>query len=172
MTPWYVVQVMSGQEGRALALIEAQVERAGVKECFIPRYQTQRKVRGAWSNVERPLIPGYLIAVTDTPDKLEGVLWKLPMFAKLLRNEDGFTPLERNEVAWFEAFTHEHDRTVHMSIGVKEGDEVIITSGPLQQHVARITRIDRRRSMAYVRISFLGRMKEVPLGLKVLAKRG
>lgn len=194
MTPWYVVQVRAGQEIRAITLIERraeEVERSEggvqqgesssmpeqaaaplVKECFAPRYRTQQKVRGLWRSVERPLIPGYVIVVTDTPEKLIKVLRGIPMFTKLLRNEARFIPLDRNEVAWFEAFTREHDRTVPLSTAVKEGDTVTITDGPLQQHAATITRIDRRRSMAYVQISFLGRTKEVPVGLKVVAKRG
>lgn len=194
MTPWYVVQVRAGQESHAITLIERRAEEAErseggaqqsegsgtpeqaatplVKECFAPRYRTQQKVRGLWRSVERPLIPGYVIVVTDAPEKLIKVLRSIPMFTKLLRNEVKFIPLDRNEVAWFEAFTHEHDRTVPMSTAVKEGDTVTITDGPLQQHSAMITRIDRRRSMAYVQISFLGRTKEVPVGLKVVARRG
>ena len=181
MTPWYVVQVRAGQEARAMTLIEQRAKEAEsleeaesplVRECFAPRYRTQQKMRGMWRSVERPLIPGYVIVVTGHPDKLIKLLRGIPMFTRLLRNEVKFIPLDRNEVAWFEAFTHEHDRTVPMSTAVKEGDTVTITDGPLQQHPAMITRIDRRRSMAYVQISFLGRTKEVPVGLKVVAKRG
>lgn len=194
MTPWYVVQVRAGQEAHAIALIERRAREAErlegeamlretdgvsdraagalVKECFAPRYRTQQKVRGLWRSVERPLIPGYVIVVTDAPERLIKLLRGIPMFTKLLRNEARFIPLDRNEVAWFEAFTREHDRTVPLSTAIKEGDEVTITDGPLQQHAATITRIDRRRSMAYVQISFLGRTKEVPVGLKVVAKRG
>ncbi len=172
MERWYVVQVSSGKEERTIRMVEQLIDPELVHECFTPCYQTQAKRRGEWAYVKRKLIPGYVILVTDRIEKVEGCLSSIPAFTRLLRNEEGFTPLDGDEVSWISAFTQgSKSRTVAMSTGIKVGDEVIITDGPLKQHATRIVRIDRKRSTAYVEVTFMGRTKEVPLGLKVLAKR-
>lgn len=168
---WYVVQVRAGREEQALSLIRQRAGGDALKECFTPRYRVQQKVRGEWREVERKLIPGYLMAISPSPERLEGVLRGLPVFARLLRNEEGFIPLDKDEVAWIEAFACGRERVVPLSAAVKEGDEVIVTEGPLREHAVRIKRIDRRRSTAYIEVTFLGRVKEVPVGLKIVAKR-
>ena len=43
--------------------------------------------------------------------------------------------------------------------------------GPLKDRWFQVKRIDRRRATAYVEMDFLGRKKEVPIGLMVIAKQ-
>ena len=63
------------------------------------------------------------------------------------------------------------DRVIPLSRAVKEGDEVVVVEGPLKDRWFQVKRIDRRRSTAYVEIDFLGRKKEVPVGLMVVARQ-
>ena len=171
MDRWYVVQVSAGREELVLSFMRQFVVSGVLKDCFVPKYRTQQKIHSVWHEVERSLIPGYVIAVSAQPAKLESELRGVPAFTRLLRNEEGFMPLAKDEAAWFEAFAGGRDHVVAMSSAVKEGDSVTITDGPLREHAACITRIDRRRSTAYVEIRFLGRVKEIPVGLRIVAKR-
>lgn len=176
MDHWYVVQVMSGKESRMVEAIRHAAAKTpdgidcGLKEIFIPRYRTERKVRGVFVPVERPMIPGYVIVVAQNAGKLDLTLRRVRGFTRLLRSECGYEALTPDEVAWFETFLDLADRIVPMSEALKEGDEVLMVDGPLRDHQTKITRIDRRRSLAYVQISILGRTKEVPVGLRILAK--
>ncbi len=172
MTGWYVIQVQTGCEETVAANIRQVASDGVVKECFTPRWQTQQKLRGEWRYVVRNLIPGYVIAVSDAPEKLASSLQLVPGLRKILKSGEKIVPLAADEVEWFNRFTQRGERIVPMSSAIKEGDEVIITDGPLREQCTKITRLDRRRSTAYIEISILGRTKEVPVGLKVVAKRG
>lgn len=168
---WYVIQVPSGKELAIASDISQLAEADVLEECFVPRWETQRKFKGQWRSVVHSLIPGYVIAISSQPEKLQEVLRQISGFTKLLKSGGVVSPLNEEEVAWFQRFTQHEGRIMPLSTGVKVGDQVIVTDGPLKLYQSQIVRVDRRRSTAYVRISILGRTKEVPLGLAVLAKK-
>ena len=117
---WYVVQTVAGREFAVCRLIESLVEDDVLQECFVPRYEVQKQFRGQWRTCTATLFPGYLIVVTDRVDELESQLRRVPAFAWVLSNDGGFVPLERDEVAWIDAFTEKGHRTVGVSEGVIE----------------------------------------------------
>lgn len=82
---WYVVQVTGGTEERMAELIQSVAAPGVLEECFLPRYQTEIKVRGEFRPVEKPLLTGYLFAVTDDPGRLARDLSRLPEFARVLK---------------------------------------------------------------------------------------
>ena len=148
---WYVVQVLGGKEEAMCRLIERMVDNKGVlQECFTPRYETQKKVRGSWKTCRNVLFPGYLIAVTDG---------------------ETFTPLDDKDKAWICAFTEEGNRTVEMSMGVIEGDRVVVTSGPLRGHEGWIKSVNRRKSLAFLEVEMFGRKLKTKVGLGIVARR-
>lgn len=182
MPKWYVVQVRAGQDDAMVRAVERKVAEMAELEAgfaaedvlerlFSPRYETQRKVRGEWRGVSRRLTPGYLVAISRRPDRLQEALYEVPGFARLVRNENGFIPLAPDEVSWMSRLTDGGKRAAPMSSAVKEGDEVVVLDGALFGNVFPVKRIDRHRSTAWVEVTFLGRTKEIPLGLKIIAKK-
>ena len=117
------------------------------------------------------LLPGYVFVVTKNPNALKAQLRRVPRFTRLLGNDDMFTPLNDQEVAFLNAFTQPGKRTVELSTGVVEGDTVIILNGPLMGHDGLIKKIDRHKRLAYLELEMLGRKKTVKFGLEILAKR-
>ena len=168
---WYVVQVVGGQEKRALALIEKLVSVGLLQECFIPQYEVMRRQRGQWRKQVEMLFPGYLIVVTDRPDELVSELYKVPVFTKLLSNNDAFIPLNDQEISFFDAFTSSKHRIVTMSEGVIEGEEIVILKGPLMGQTGLIKKIDRHKRLAYLEVEMMGRKKIVKLGLEIVYKK-
>lgn len=168
---WYVIQVRAGQDDVVLAALMQKAAPGAVKTCFSPKYETQEKTRGQWRYVHRRLTPGYLIAISGDPFALDAACRGISEFARLLRDEKGFIPLADDEVSWLSKFTKDGTRVTPMSTAVKEGDQIVVLEGPLFGNTFSIKRIDRRRSVAYVEVRFLGRTKEVPLGLKIIAKK-
>ena len=79
--------------------------------------------------------------------------------------------MDRDEVAWIGRHALGADRVIPLSKAVKAGDEVVVVEGPLKDRWFKVARIDRRRATAYVEIDFLGRKKEVPIGLMIVAKQ-
>lgn len=166
---WYVVQVIKGREEAMAALIERVVPRDILEECFAPRYATERKVRGVWEPCERDLFPGYIIAITDDPAALERALVQLPEFARVISMGETFVPLSEEEVDLIGGFTKRGSRTVPMSRAVKEGERVMVVSGPLVGHEGLIREINRRKSLAFLEIDLCGRTVGVRMGLGVVS---
>lgn len=159
---WYVIQVKTLYEqqiaSRILqesALIDAQQDREDdplLLECFSPRYITQRKRMGQWRDVERPLLPGYVIAVTSDPAELARRLHRVPYLTRLLRSGETYTPLNAVERTWLDEQTHKNDRVLPMSFGYKVGDRVVVTEGLLVGHEWQITRISRSKCLAHLEL--------------------
>ena len=117
------------------------------------------------------LLPGYLIAVTKNPAQLQMVLKRVPALSKLLKSENAFTPLTRQEVSWLCAFTQKGNRVVDMSEGFTQGGRVVVTSGPLMGYEGQIAHINRRKRTASVKMSMCGRTVEVKLGFHLVKKQ-
>lgn len=167
---WYVIQVMKGREDNMASLIGRVVPKALLQEVFSPKYETEIKVRGRWVPVQKTLLPGYLIAITSDPEGLEAMLSDMPEFARLLAQGNEFVPLAPAEVEVIGSFTAPGKRVVPMSIGVKDGDRVVITAGPLVGHEAMVKEIWRRKSIAILEVNMCGRVVTTRVGLGVLTK--
>lgn len=171
MSSWYVVQVATGREEAMCELIERVAPDGVLEECFTPRFETQKKVRGEWVGVRPVLFPGYLIVVTDRVDELWAALRRMSEFTRLLSVGEAFAPLSDEDRAWLSVFTERGSRTVPMSMGVIEGDRVLVTSGPLMGREALIKRVDRRRSIAYLELEMFGRTLTTKVGLGIVKRR-
>lgn len=165
---WFVIQVSTGAEREACKLILQACDRELVRECFCPMFATQQKVKGAWCDVVKPLLPGYVIAVARDAVALKARLGGVSRFTRLLKMGEGFVPLTSEERGWFCQLTVPGDRTVPMSMGVMEGDRVRVMSGPLVGHEAWITGINRHKSLAFIKIDMFGREIQTRIGLGVL----
>ena len=117
------------------------------------------------------MLPGYIFVITDQPGKLREALRSVPKFTRLLGNNDVFTPLDDQEVAFINAFTKPDHRVVEFSSGVMEGDEIVILNGPLMNQTGLIKKLDRHKRLAYLEIEILGRVKTVKVGLEIVRKK-
>ena len=174
---WYVVQVLSGQEDKAVGLITRTVAdavdadgRLVLKECFAPRYQVERKFHGEYKLLERNLFPGYVIAITSNASELNRLLSGVSAFTRILGNEKSFIPLDRAEMSFINSFTVEKHRVIRLSKAVAEGDSVTVMEGPMVGHEAAIRKINRRKGTALVEMTMFGRTVSVEIGLAVVAK--
>lgn len=168
---WYAIQVIGGRENTVLSLIEQLVDPTTYKECFAPKYQTQKKVRGEWMTAKALLLPGYLIVDTGSINEFAAELRKVPVLTRVLGSNQIFTPLTRTEMDWLNAFANKKDHVVEISTAVKEGDRIVITSGPLMQHAGLIKSVNRRKSLAFLEIQMFGRTITTKVGLAILKKQ-
>ena len=165
---WHVIQVPVGKE---LSLCQTVQRVAGpeiVQECFTPQFATERKVRGVWEPTRSLLLPGYIIVVTSKPQDLYERLRLIDDFTKLLRYGETFCPLDEADCAWLAEFTQDGDRVVPMSMGVMEGDHVVVFRGPLKGREACITSINRRKCLAYIELDMCGRRITTRVGLGIV----
>lgn len=145
---WYVIQVINGREDVMRERIERMVPASAMQELFYPQFQTEIKVHGEWVNATKPLFPGYLICDTADPRTVQQYLLRMDDFARVLSQDGQFVPLVKEEVQLIGGFTHRGDRVVPMSEALKDGDQVVVTAGPLLGHEGLIKSINRRKSTA------------------------
>ena len=175
---WYVVQVQSGTEIKMCQIIESachQYDRSAkdseaihLKECFTPRFITQKKWKGSWKEVEHMLLPGYIIASTGNPGGLSRVLRRIGEFSRLITNGESYEPLSEEEKAWMESCTSLGNRVIPMSFACKVGDELTITQGPLKGMQGLISKVDRKNSLAHLDIHVGSMRIKTTVGLGVL----
>ena len=149
---WYVIQVINGREDVMRERIERMVPAGTIQELFYPQFQTEIKVHGEWVNTTKPLFPGYLICDTADPRTVQQYLLRMDDFARVLSQDGQFVPLAKEEVQLIGSFTHKGDRVVPMSEALKDGDQVVVTAGPLLGHEGLIKSINRRKSTAYLEL--------------------
>ena len=169
---WYVAQVSSGQETATRDMCKHMVDPNILQDCFIPEYETMRKVQGEWRSIRRLLFPGYLFMVSDSVFDLVAALRNVPASVKLLGQGDGegdILPLSEWEQDWLKAFTDE-THCIRMSEAIIEGDAITVTRGPLLGHEAIIKKIDRHKRRALIEVSMFGRTTTATIGLEVVRK--
>ena len=169
MLVWYVIQVINGREDVMRERIERMVPVSAMQELFYPQFQTEIKVHGEWVDTTKPLFPGYLICDTQIPRTVQQYLLRMDDFARVLAQDGQFVPLAKEEVQLIGGFTHKGDRVVPMSEALKDGDQVVVTAGPLLGHEGLIKNINRRKSTAYLELNLCGRCVTTRVGLAVLS---
>lgn len=174
---WYVIHVQTGREQKMCDLFVSACREADelageggrlLEECFCPRFQTQRKRRGEWQDIEHPLMPGYVIAVTSNPDRLAQILRGIPKHARMLTLGEAYVPLSEQERRWLDEQTRPGERVVPMSVAYKRGDTIVITDGPLKGREWMVDKINRANSLAHLELHVGAMTIRTTVGLAVL----
>ena len=166
----YVIQVAGGRETHVRSLINKLLSDC-VSDCFVPLREVLRREDGAWTTVRERLFPGYLFVETDDVNKVMERLARVPAFTRLLGiGDERVIPLSPDEVAWLTVLMQPLDKVVEMSVGVIEGDRVVVTDGPLVGHEALISKIDRHKRLAWLDMHMFGRTKTIKVGLEIARK--
>lgn len=173
---WYVIQVETRRERIAARAITYACAGATtgdpahplLEECFSPSFTHRMRVKGVWKDVNKALLPGYVIAVTTDPDKLRRQLWNTIELTKLLYMGEAFVPLRDSERAWIDRWTTYGERIIPISIAYRKGDQIVVADGPLKGHEGMITRIMRKRCLAQVELYVNGKKFTTEVGLAVV----
>lgn len=165
---WYVVQVMSGQEHAVAEFCKARIVQ-DTEEVFIPLYERSKKIKGTWQVCRYVLFPGYVFFASDDVEDLFNRLKEVPKLTKILRTGDEFTPLHRDEVEFLMRYGG-RKHVVELSLGYIEGDNVVITDGPMKDWEGRLKKINRHKRIAIIDVPMFGRTTEITVGLEVIDK--
>lgn len=115
------------------------------------------------------MFPGYLFFITDRIDEIHYEQKRLPQLTKILGTGAEFIPLSEKEVEMLAKIEDER-HLVKMSEGYIVGDQVIITSGPMQEMGGTIRKIDRHKRIATIQMEMFGRVMDVVMGLEIIRK--
>ncbi|MDE7210722.1 MAG: antiterminator LoaP [Lachnospiraceae bacterium] len=169
MDNWYAVQVMTGKEEETCVACKRVIDPQVLNDCFTPKYERMKRYRGAWHKEERPMFPGYIFFVTNQIEEIHFEQKRLPQLTKILGIGAEFIPLSEKEVELLSKIEDER-HLIKMSEGYIEGDQIIITSGPMQEMGGTIKKIDRHKRIATIQMEMFGRKMDVVMGLEVVKK--
>ncbi|MFR4251063.1 MAG: transcription termination/antitermination protein NusG [Christensenellales bacterium] len=158
---WYVVHTYSGYENKVKANLEKSVENRGMQDMIlevkVPMEDSIEVKNGKKKTVSRKVYPGYVMIKMFLTDES----WYI------VRNTRGVTgfvgpgsrpiPLSDAEVRMTGI------ENVSIDIDVEVGQNVTITSGPLENFVGVIEEINKERQKLKVSVSMFGRDTTVEL---------
>lgn len=164
---WHVIRVDSGREDEALFFMQEVLELSELGRAFIPKVVRKRKLKDGWHDRYYPFVPGYIFFETDDPVRLFFELKKVPKRTTILRIDDEMLRVEPEEEKFIRSFFSSRD-VVEVSTAHKEGDRVIIDSGPLIGKEAIIKKINAHKRTAVISTDMFGRTMELSVGIEVL----
>ena len=171
---WFVVHVLSGQEGKVQENINRriQTEEMGdlVYEVLIPTERVQEIKRGKKTETTRKFFPGYLIVNMHLLDNDNQLVEKTWYFIKDTTGVLGFAgtkdrpiPMRKKEVENLLSQVREREDTVKPKISFEVGDKVKVADGPFQNQNGLVEEIDPERGKLRVSVSIFGRDTPVDL---------
>lgn len=171
---WYVVHVLSGQEGRVRERIlrQRESEEMGdfIFEVLVPTEMVSEIRRGKKTSTKRKFFPGYIIVNMNllTPDNQ--LVEKTWYFIKEMEGVIGFAgtkdrpiPMRQSEVEGMLSQIKEREESVRPAITFEVGDTVKVADGPFQSQNGIVEEIDPERGKLRVAVTIFGRSTPVEL---------
>ncbi len=161
---WYVVHTYSGYENKVASTLMTTVENRGLSDMIqdvkVPtEIVTEIKDDGTTKEVERKLFPGYVFVKMVYTDETWYVVRNIRGCTGFVGPSSKPVPLSESEVYRMGVET----RVVEVSY--KEGDQVRIIDGPLEDFVGIVDELDVEKNYVRVTISMFGRETPVELEL-------
>ena len=163
---WYVIWTSTGSENKTAKAVQ---EMSCQNRCFIPRRIVQMKKKGEWIQTEKNMFPGYFFVDTDDIEELALQLQKVEGFSTVLTVNKKFYPLTGKDAELTEDL-YNNKGIFDVSKGIIEGDEIVITSGPLKGQEGLIKRIDRHKRLAYLEFVMFDQVVKGAVGLEIIEK--
>jgi len=165
---WYVVQVRTGDERKLAERLKLEIK-AENEDIFVPLFERKKSVKGEWTKVTMPLFPGYIFFETDDVKDFCLRLKKINAFTKILGTESGFSSISPDEEKFLKILIGDN-YVAEESVGVIEGDKIVIKYGPLRGLEGNILKVNRHKRIALVKADFMGGPREIKVGLEIIDK--
>jgi len=115
------------------------------------------------------MFPGYFFVDTDDIEELALQLQKVEGFSTVLTVNKKFYPLTGKDADLTEDL-YNNKGIFDVSKGIIEGDEIVITSGPLKGQEGLIKRIDRHKRLACLEFVMFDQVVKGAVGLEIIEK--
>jgi transcriptional antiterminator NusG len=135
---------------------------------FVPKREIIERKAGKLYRREKVLFPGYVFLNGALEQKHIEIMYNVPNLYELLKEGGRPAVIPSEEIDVFKHLMM--DDIIGISDVVVEGDQVIVVNGPLASLEGKILQIDKRRGRAKVAIEFLGQIKRVDLGIRLICK--
>ena len=171
---WYVVQVLSGQEGKVRDRIMRNAESEGmteyIREVLVPTEMVSEIRRGKKTETKKKFFPGYIIVNMNLTNEDGQLVEKTWFFIKEMDGVIGFAgtkdrpaPMRQREVEGMLAQVRDKDDAARPKIAFNVGDSVRVADGPFESQTGIIEEIDPERGVLRISVNIFGRSAPVDL---------
>lgn len=174
MEYWYVLFVLTTKETRFVELINK--ENNSDINAFIPKKKRYFRQKGIATMIEEVLFPGYVfiesnLMMTDFSVYVSNSLKTKSGFIKLLgkKTDSDYISVLPEERKWLEQFTNKK-KVIESSFGYIEGDQIVITDGPLIGYESKIVRINRHKRKVDIEVQMFNETQVVSLPCEIVSK--
>lgn len=158
---YFVAQVRTRREASFIRLAE-QVDLPEVRRFLWPRRMLKIRRGGRTRKEEVPVFPGYVFVETEemTPEVHEK-LRRLPYFLRFLPENEDVRPLSESDKRVVTQLLSHGEVVQPSKVSFDENSRIRVLEGPLKGLEGRITRVDRRKGRAKVRLDLYDNAFEV-----------
>lgn len=171
---WHVLFVLGTYEEKIMNRINELSDKYPVI-AFVPKVERSFKKQKKITYDYEIVFKNYVFVQTDLNFVefsifVDSNLRKVEGFIKLLKHDsEGTESLYPQEKLMIQRFV-DPEYVVRESLGLIEGDKIIVLSGPLKGQESLIRKIDRHKRKAWIEISMFGQSQLVEVGLEIIAK--
>ena len=172
---YYVIQVKTGKEQKAIDDIKNYNGNRCVLDVFAPYRKSLRKYSGTYKEVIERCFPGYVFVETDDIKQVFFDLYWIEGYTRLLGREGltyNFVPLNQDEARMIDIlYNANSNRTTEISnIEVVEGDKIRILDGPLMGIESRVCKVDLHKRTVLVEFMLCNQSVKAKVGINIISK--
>lgn len=169
---WFVVHTYSGYEERVKKNLEQRIKfmdsAEEISEIIIPTEVEIEVKDGQRRNVDRKILPGYILIKMRMSDQSWNIVRNTPGVTGFVGSGSKPTPLAEGEVNQIlKQMTAEAPK---VKVGFRQGQSVRVTSGPFIDFVGVVDEISTEKGKVTVLLSLFGRETPVELDLLQVEK--
>lgn len=165
---WYVIQTTTGQEEILVEMMRKILSQELYRDCFYIKRECAIKQKNSWEICQKALFPGYIFIDTDFPKELYYELKSVPKLTKLLKNEEEiFLGVEEEEQKFLENIQSEGHLVRRSLVKLDEEKQIIEADGAVGKYFDQIIKQRIRKRYVLIRQRFLGREREIILGIRL-----
>ncbi len=165
---WYVIQTRMGEEEELITMIKRMIPQGYYEECFSIRRERFRRVKGECEIDLYPLFPAYVFVVTENPERMFLELKRVPKLTKLLSDQqDSFFYVEKEEEKFLKSVQDEEHVVRRSLVEVNSEGKIVRADGPVGVYFDKIVKQRLRKRYVWIEQEFLGKKREVYLGIRL-----
>ncbi|MFP4153680.1 MAG: antiterminator LoaP [Alkalispirochaeta sp.] len=177
---FFVLQVMTGEEQRFIALANKAITRASEDRRYEdngeaeyrfwwPRRKLRIRRRGRTFPTLTPLFPGYVFLETETmTDLLFRAIRRTTGFIRFLKSNDDIRPLSDEDMGLIRHFLSFGEIVTESKVTFDENNRIVVKEGPLLGLEGKIVKVDRRKGRAKVKLDMYENAFLIDLAFEML----
>lgn len=167
---YFVAQVRTQKEAAFIRLTD-HVDLPGIRRLFWPRRMLKIRRRGIVKRGEVPVFPGYIFLEGDTiRAETYQKLKRLPHFLRFLPDNEDIRPLNSEDKRVIAQLVSYGDVVQPSRVTFDENSRILVLEGPLKGLEGRISKVDRRKGRAKVKLDLYDDSFEVDFPFESMEK--